>query len=38
VHTPQQIVGIGTPSLLSVLRPVALDVSPVKIPMATSKL
>ena len=38
VHTPQQIVGIGTPSLLSVLRPVALDVSPVKIPIATSKL
>jgi len=33
-HTPQQIVGIG----LSVLHPAALDVSPVKIPMATSKL
>jgi len=27
-HTPQQIVGIGAPSLLSVLRPAALDVSP----------
>jgi len=37
-HTPQQIVGIGAPSLLSVLRPAALDVGPVKIPMATSKL
>jgi len=38
VHTPQQIVGMGTPSLLSVLHPAALDVSPGKIPMATSKL
>jgi len=27
-HTPQQIVGIGAPSLLSILRPAALDVSP----------
>jgi len=28
VHTPQQIVGIVAPSLLSVIRPAALDVSP----------
>jgi len=27
-HTPQQIVGIGAPSLLSIFRPAALDVSP----------
>jgi len=27
-HTPQQIVGIGAPSLLSILRPAALDVTP----------
>jgi len=27
-HTPQQIVGVGAPSLLSILRPAALDVSP----------
>ena len=27
-YTPQQIVGIGAPSLLSILRPAALDVSP----------
>jgi len=37
-HTALQIVGIGASSLLSVLRPAALDVSPAKIPMATSKL
>jgi len=37
-HTPQQIVGIGEPSLLFVLRQAALDVGPVKIPIATSKL
>jgi len=37
-HTPQQIVSIGAPLLLSVLHPAALDVSPVKVPMATSKL
>jgi len=37
-HAPQEIVGIGAPSLLSVLRPAVFDVSPLKIPMATAKL
>jgi len=37
-HAPQQIVDIGAPSLLSVLRPAALDMSQVQIPMATSTL
>ena len=38
MHAPQQIVGIGAPSFVSVLRPAELDVIPVKIPMATAKL